>query len=71
MEIPFSPLLGAIALIPLDKAMERDKGIFYACYIDDWVVMTKTNTALQAFFHCGCLAPGDKVWVSIIMINLY
>lgn len=42
-----SPLLGAIALIPLDKAMGQVKGIFYARYMDDWVVLTKSKTALR------------------------
>lgn len=47
MGSPLSPLFGAIALIPLDKAMEQVKGIFYARYMDDWVVLTKTKTALR------------------------
>jgi retron-type reverse transcriptase len=44
---PLSPLLGAIALIPLDKAMSKIKGIFYARFMDDWVVLTKSKTALR------------------------
>ena len=31
---PLSPLLGAIALIPLDKAMGEIKGVFYQRYMD-------------------------------------
>ena len=44
---PLSPLLGAIALIPLDKAMGNIRNIFYARFMDDWVVMTKSKTALR------------------------
>ena len=44
---PLSPLLGAIALIPLDHAMEKMKGVFYARFMDDWVVLTKSKTALR------------------------
>ena len=47
MRSPLSPLLGAIALIPLDKAMGQVKGIFYARYMDDWLVLTKSKTALR------------------------
>ncbi len=47
MGSPLSPLLGAIALIPLDKAMAQVKNIFYARYMDDWVVFTKSKTALR------------------------
>ncbi len=47
MGSPLSPLLGAIALIPLDKAMGQIKGIFYARFMDDWVVLTKSHTALR------------------------
>ena len=44
---PLSPLLGAIALIPLDKAMGQIKNTFYVRIMDDWVVLTKTKTALR------------------------
>ena len=44
---PLSPLLGAIALIPLDQAMGEIKHIFYARFMDDWVVCTKSKTALR------------------------
>jgi len=47
MGSPLSPLLGAIALMPLDKAMGQIKGIFYARFMDDWVVLTKSKTALR------------------------
>ena len=47
MGSPLSPLLGAIALLPLDQAMGSIKDIFYARYMDDWVVLTKTKTALR------------------------
>ena len=47
MGSPLSPLLGAIALIPLDKAMRQIKNIFYARYMDDWVVLTKSKTKLR------------------------
>lgn len=47
MGSPLSPILGAIALIPLDKAMGRIDGIFYARFMDDWVVLTKSHTALR------------------------
>jgi RNA-directed DNA polymerase len=44
---PLSPILGAVALIPLDKAMEKIKGVFYSRFMDDWVVLTKSKTALR------------------------
>jgi hypothetical protein len=47
MGSPLSPLLGAIALIPLDNAMGRVNGIFYARFMDDWLVLTKSKTALR------------------------
>ncbi len=47
MGSPLSPLLGAIALIPLDLAMGAIKNIFYARYMDDWVVLTNSKTALR------------------------
>ena len=47
MGSPLSPLLGAIALIPLDQAMEKTKGIFYARFMDDWLVLTHSKTALR------------------------
>jgi len=47
MGSPLSPLLGAIALIPLDLAMGKIQGIHYARFMDDWVVLTKSKTALR------------------------
>ena len=47
MGSPLSPLLGAIALLPLDQAMQNVKGVFYARYMDDWVVLTASKTALR------------------------
>jgi hypothetical protein len=47
MGSPLSPLLGAIALIPLDKAMGNIKGVFYQRYMDDWCVLTKSKSALR------------------------
>jgi len=47
MGSPLSPLLGAIALIPLDKVIGQISGVFYARYMDDWVVLTKSKTALR------------------------
>lgn len=44
---PLSPILGAIALVPLDKAMGQIKDVFYARIMDDWVVLTKSKTALR------------------------
>ena len=44
---PLSPLLGAIALNPLDYAMTEIKGVFYARYMDDWVVLCKTRHQLR------------------------
>ena len=47
MGSPLSPLLGAIALIPLDLAMKKFQGVFYARFMDDWIVLTKSKTALR------------------------
>ena len=44
---PLSPLLGALALIPLDQAMDQNKEIFYCRFMDDWIVLTKSKTALR------------------------
>ncbi|MBS0357658.1 MAG: group II intron reverse transcriptase domain-containing protein [Proteobacteria bacterium] len=44
---PLSPLLGALALNPLDQAMTKIKGIFYARFMDDWVVLCKTRNQLR------------------------
>ncbi len=42
--LPMGSPLGAIALMPLDKAMGQIKGIFYARYMDDWIVLTNGLT---------------------------
>lgn len=44
---PLSPLMGAIALMPFDHALEQKQDIFYIRYMDDWVVLTKSKTALR------------------------
>jgi hypothetical protein len=44
---PLSPLLGAVALIPLDKALGQINGVFYLRFMDDWLVFTKSKTALR------------------------
>ena len=44
---PLSPLLSAIALMPLDLAMENNKNIFYIRFVDDWIVFTKSKTMLR------------------------
>ena len=44
---PLSPILGAIALIPLDKAMGKIEGVFYQRYMDDWCILTKSKSALR------------------------
>jgi len=43
---PMSPLLGAIALLPLDRAMQK-LPIFYLRYMDDWVLIAKTRWGLK------------------------
>lgn len=47
MGSPLSPLLGAIALMPLDLAMGKNPEIYHARFMDDWVVLTKSKTALR------------------------
>ena len=44
---PLSPLLGALALLPLDYAMEGMPNIFYARFMDDWILFTNSKTALR------------------------
>ncbi len=43
---PLSPLMGAIYLKPLDAAMEG-LDVFYALYMDDWVVLAETRWKLK------------------------
>jgi RNA-directed DNA polymerase len=44
---PLSPLLGAIALKPLDEALGSIPGVFYARYMDDWVLLCKSRHQLR------------------------
>jgi Reverse transcriptase (RNA-dependent DNA polymerase) len=44
---PLSPLLSAIALMPLDQAMGEIKDVFYTRFVDDWIVLTKSKTMLR------------------------
>ena len=46
MGSPLSPLLGAIALKPLDDAMEK-LDIFYVRYVDDWCILAKSKFKLR------------------------
>ena len=39
---PMSPLLGAIALLPLDRAMQK-LPLFYCRYMDDWVIIASSR----------------------------
>ena len=41
-----SPLMGAVYLKPLDEAMEKT-GLFYARFMDDWVVLAPTRLKLR------------------------
>jgi len=41
-----SPLMGAVYLKPLDEAMEKT-GLFYARFMDDWVVLAPTRWKLR------------------------
>lgn len=44
---PISPILGSIMLTVMDKAFEKIPDIYYARYMDDWVVLCKTRTTLR------------------------
>ena len=46
MGSPLSLLLVAIALKPLDDAMEK-RDIFYTRYVDDWCIMAKSKFKLR------------------------
>ncbi len=43
---PLSPLIATIYLKPLDDAMEKSD-LFYARFLDDWVVLSPTMEAAQ------------------------
>lgn len=43
---PLSPLLGAIALKPLDDVMEK-LDVFYCRYVDDWCIFSKSKYKLR------------------------
>ena len=43
---PLSPLMGALYLKPLDDAIERED-VFYARYMDDWIVLADTRWKLR------------------------
>ena len=42
---PLSPLMGALMLKPLDDSLPKD--VFYARYMDDWVIKVKTRSQLR------------------------
>ncbi len=44
---PLSPLMGALYLKPVDDAM-AESGLFYARFMDDWVVLAPTRWKLRA-----------------------
>ena len=44
---PLSPLMGGVYLKPLDDAMV-DTGLFYALFMDDWVVLARRRGELRA-----------------------
>ncbi len=44
---PLSPLMGALYLKPIDDAM-AETGLFYARFMDDWVVLAPTRWKLRA-----------------------
>jgi hypothetical protein len=48
---PLSPLMGALYLLPLDKQME-ETGLFYARFMNDWVVLAPGRWNLRAAVRC-------------------
>ncbi len=44
---PLSPGLGALYLAALDEAMLNNQHVFYARFMDDWIVMAKTRWHLR------------------------
>ncbi len=67
---PLSPLLGAIYLTPLDKAMEA-LPVKYIRFMDDWIVFAKTRWHLrkaikitnQILADLKLLKHPDKTWI--------
>jgi RNA-directed DNA polymerase len=62
---PLSPLMGALYLKRLDDRM-AETGLFYARFMDDWVVLAPTRWKLRRaikaanlppFFHHDLIAP--------------
>jgi hypothetical protein len=47
-----SPLLGAVYLTPLDRAMERRHDIRYQRYMDDYLIFAPTRHKLKAALRC-------------------
>jgi len=43
---PLSPLMGALYLSELDRAMEKT-GLFYARFMDDWIILAPTRWKLR------------------------
>jgi RNA-directed DNA polymerase len=43
---PLSPVMGALYLKPLDEAIEKE-AVFYARYMDDWIVLADTRWKLR------------------------
>ena len=43
---PLSPLMGALYLSPMDKAVEK-LGLFYVRYMDDWLIIAPTRWKLR------------------------
>jgi RNA-directed DNA polymerase len=59
---PLSPLMGAMYLKPLDDAM-AESGLFYARFMDDWVVLAPTRWKLRkAVALVNRTLTGLNVW---------
>lgn len=43
---PMSPLLGALALLPMDRALQQ-LPVFYLRYMDDWVIIANSRRGLR------------------------
>lgn len=43
---PLSPLMDALYLKPIDDKM-KDSDLYYACYMDDWVIIAPTRWKLR------------------------